>query len=74
MHLSTKSTLIYKATHRSNIIDVNQLPIHVCPCKTIRRLSLALNFIEPHPPTNLSAVVQCKQGYEIQIDWQVKYS
>ena len=32
-----------------------------------------LPYTEPHPPTNLSAVVQCKQGYEIQIDWQVKY-
>ena len=30
-------------------------------------------FTEPHPPTNLSAVVQCNQGYEIQIDWQVRY-
>ena len=28
-------------------------------------------YIEPHPPTNLSAEIQCKQGYEIQIDWQV---
>ncbi|WP_222706815.1 hypothetical protein, partial [Lacisediminihabitans profunda] len=28
-------------------------------------------YIEPHPPTNLSAVIQCKQGYKIQIDWQV---
>ena len=32
-----------------------------------------LPYTEPHPPTNLSAVVQCKQGYEIQIVWQVKY-
>ena len=29
------------------------------------------NFIEPHPPTNLSAEIQCRQGYEIRIDWQV---
>ena len=28
--------------------------------------------LEPHPPTNLSAVVQCKQGYEKKIDWQIK--
>ena len=28
-------------------------------------------YTEPNPPTNLSAVVQCNQGYEIQIDWQV---
>ena len=28
-------------------------------------------YIEPHPPANLSAVIQCKQGYEIQIDWKV---
>ena len=27
--------------------------------------------IETHPPTNLSSVIQCKQGYEIQIDGQV---
>ena len=31
-----------------------------------------IDFTEPHPPTNLSAVVHCKQGYEIQIDWQVQ--
>ena len=29
-------------------------------------------YVEPHPPTNLSAVMQCKQGYEIQIHWQVR--
>ena len=29
------------------------------------------NFIETHPPTNLSAEIQCKQGYGIRIDWQV---
>ena len=29
------------------------------------------NFIEPHPPTNLSAEIQCRQRYEIRIDWQV---
>ena len=29
------------------------------------------NFTEPHPPTNLSAEVQCRQGYEIRIDWKV---
>ena len=28
-------------------------------------------YIEPHPPTNFSAVVQCRQGYDIQMDWQV---
>ena len=33
-----------------------------------------INFTEPHPPTILSAVVHCKQGYEIQIDWQVQYN
>ena len=37
------------------------------------QISLKFFYTEPHPPTNLSAVVQCKQGYEIQIDWQVKY-
>ena len=49
--------------------------LQVCRCKSISTLSLALNynFTEPLPPTNLSAVVQCKQGYEIQIDWKVKY-
>ena len=26
---------------------------------------------EPHPPTNLSAEIQCRQGYEIRIHWQV---
>ena len=31
----------------------------------------SFQYIEPHPPTNLSAVVQCSQGYEIQIDWLV---
>ena len=36
------------------------------------QIGLILSYIEPHPPTNLSAVVQCKQGYEIQIGWQVK--
>ena len=35
------------------------------------QIGLKLSYIEPHPPTNLSAVVQCNQGYEIQIDWQV---
>ena len=35
------------------------------------QISLKLSYTEPHPPTNLSAVIQCKQGYEIQIDWQL---
>ena len=35
------------------------------------QIGLKLTYIEPHPPTNLSAVVQCNQGYEIRIDWQV---
>ena len=26
---------------------------------------------EPHPPTNLSTEIQCRQGYEIRIHWQV---
>jgi len=30
-----------------------------------------LYIIQPHPPTNLSGVIQCNRGYEIQIDWQV---
>ena len=36
------------------------------------QISLKFFYTEPHPPTNLSAVVQCKQGYEIQINWQVR--
>ena len=27
--------------------------------------------IEPHPPINVIAVIQCNQEYEIQIEWQV---
>ena len=28
-------------------------------------------IIEPHPPINVIAVIQCNQEYEIQIEWQV---
>ena len=35
------------------------------------QIGLKLSYTKPHPPTNLSAEIQCNQGYEIQIDWQV---
>jgi len=29
-------------------------------------------YTEPHPPTNITTTVYCRQGYEIEIDWQVR--
>ena len=39
--------------------------------RTTKQTAVFHFYTEPNPPTNLSAEVQCKQGYEIQIDWQV---
>ena len=65
--------------HSFHLTGLQLLPLEeytYCVTANLLRgqIGLNLSYIEPHPPTNLSAVVQCKQGYEIQIDWQVKYS
>ena len=64
------------SNHSFNFTGLHLIPFEeytYCVTANLIRgqIDLKISYIKPHPPTNLSAVVQCRQGYEIQIDWQV---